>query len=1783
MNEEQVIIPVGFEVQSEGLDKLRTEVDKILSASGKASKKRNISLIDSNKLKSDNAELSLLSGRIADIAKSIRDLSSNSLAKEFTEVDKNVTKYTKDIARVKEELKSAKGELGAYTNKHKQALAYQERMNAEIAEMKEIASSANRELTQEEKAKIAALTQEASLRVNMSKTEMDGARGSYEGLQQSLGIYQEMYEQSVARKNELSDIIDDEQKIAEYDEKNNQDLIKKQEHLENIVELYKQIAREMLSILKDNGVEVKDIDADLFSPKSDVQDDKFATLEKLSQAEKNLASSTKQESDAQKEETQTTKQSTANFYYKLRAIKMLGFVFNGAFNAVDKFGKKSLDVARKTAVAYAKLLPGVGLFRLATLRAANSQKKFSTSLKSTRRDVRSSTKDFKSATKAHDGFNFSLRKAIKSILAYGLGIRSLYVLFRRLRKVMTEGIGEMSQQFADVNARMSSILTSINYMKAALTTIIEPLITIVAPILERISETVSNITYHVASFVAALSGQKNVYRAVKVQADYAESLDKTAKNAKKAKKELAGFDELNVLHSDDEDENEFTMGWELVPALQESLDLVDKLKDTLSKLFEPIKNAWNKMRDFVINSWKYAVERMKSLAGTIWDDFLKVWQESATQKIFEDIFKIVGDIGLIIGNLARNFEEAWKHNENGYRILAAIRDIIGIIIEGLRECADLTVEWSDKLSFIPLLDAIADVLQHQVVPALEKVKDLAVYLYDKIVLELGRYIVEELAPKLIRAFGDIVEAIGNIAENIHKALEENERVERIVAGFEALVNVIADGISECAEITKEWSKDLDFGPLFETFANVLNDQIAPAAEKVKDLFVYLYENVLLEIVRYATEELGPKLLQTFGNIAETVGVVAEKIKVALEENDRGQKIMSALEDIVGLVADKFVELSEKTKEWADTLDFSNLADSVLNFLENSKPLIQFIVDTVGKFWTDILLPFWKYIIETGGPALLDVLGGISDKIEDWDSLQTTVDNLFSAFEKLLELGWETVLQILEDIGDVIADFINSGKFDTLVDYFVKWVNEADPEELASKLEKFVIQFADLYVGLLLMSKIIMPVVTGIMTLMNAFNNTALLSAIGNLTTKVGALAGGAGTGAAGGGFAGLASSIGAIAVPVAIVVGVLATMVGAFGGLDETIKEVKERFDNVKESVSQFIEKIGFKDTLDNLKASFDRLKGSLETLRPIFEVLLDVLAGLVSTVLNTVIGAIDGLVLAFTGIIDIVSGVADIISGFVALLTGDHLTAMNKFEEGVGKVFLGIGETVAGVINGIAEALAGFIDLVLPGVSEGVGKFVTDVKNLFAWLKEQLIGDPIVYDIRDGVIGGFGEFISTTIQSIAGWVSDVVGKFNEIKDKVIEDVTLLKDAAVNKFVEIKSGISETATLVKESAVKRFSEMKDKLGENISTTKDNVIQGFTNLADGLKRQSTSASKDTQTQFTDMANKVKQTINEKTLNSSGNKFIQGLISGISSMRSNLLTQITGMSYDVINKCKATFNGTFLMSYGRNFINGLNAGINDRKPMLLSTVKTIISSIKTYFNSGINIRTLFEAGKDLLRGLASGVNAELPSVKAQIVSACAEIAAAARAALKIHSPSKVFAEIGKFTMEGMEVGIADEKDNVLKEFDDILPSDDVAKNFCSSFVESLISMKDQSIDIISDMSKQLDSMFSGLEFLSSVNAMYGTVNKLSTIKIPDIASGNILPATSEFIKSKSGTSEMTASAIAEAVKGAMIETLADMRYNNVDNQDIVVQIDGYEVFRAIRNQSDMFRNATGYGAL
>lgn len=175
-----------------------------------------------------------------------------------------------------------------------------------------------------------------------------------------------------------------------------------------------------------------------------------------------------------------------------------------------------------------------------------------------------------------DSASNSMSKAVKMLLRYGLGIRSVYALVGKIRSAIVAGFSNLAQFSESTNASISSVMSSLTRLKNALATAFAPILTVVAPILSSFIDMCSNAATQVGMFFAALSGQTTFTRAKTVQQDYAESLNSTSSSTNKAataaKKQaaalkkaqkaaegsIASFDELNVIQHDTADSTDTT-------------------------------------------------------------------------------------------------------------------------------------------------------------------------------------------------------------------------------------------------------------------------------------------------------------------------------------------------------------------------------------------------------------------------------------------------------------------------------------------------------------------------------------------------------------------------------------------------------------------------------------------------------------------------------------------------------------------------------------------------------------------------------------------------------------------------------------------------------------------------------------------------------------------------------------------------------------------------------------------------------------------------------------------------------------------------------------------------------------------------------------------------------------------------------------------------------------------------------------------------------------------------
>lgn len=94
---------------------------------------------------------------------------------------------------------------------------------------------------------------------------------------------------------------------------------------------------------------------------------------------------------------------------------------------------------------------------------------------------KNAAKSLTGAKKSSSGFGLSLGTLVK----YGFGIRSLYVLVNKLRSALVDGFKNLSQYSGETNGSISMLWSSLERLKNSLATAFAPILTVVAPILSK--------------------------------------------------------------------------------------------------------------------------------------------------------------------------------------------------------------------------------------------------------------------------------------------------------------------------------------------------------------------------------------------------------------------------------------------------------------------------------------------------------------------------------------------------------------------------------------------------------------------------------------------------------------------------------------------------------------------------------------------------------------------------------------------------------------------------------------------------------------------------------------------------------------------------------------------------------------------------------------------------------------------------------------------------------------------------------------------------------------------------------------------------------------------------------------------------------------------------------------------------------------------------------------------------------------------------------------------------
>lgn len=284
--------------------------------------------------------------------------------------------------------------------------------------------------------------------------------------------------------------------------------------------------------------------------------------------------------------------------------------------------------------------------------------------------------------KSNKGMSFG--RMIGSSLIFS----TLFGLISQIKQAIKEGSDNLVQYSSSYNNSISSMMTSLLYLKNSWAAAFAPIINVVAPYISAFIDMVAGALNAVGQLMSALTGKSVAVQAKRTWTDYGASIadtgkktDKANDSAKKMQKTILGFDELNVLNGNDDTSESGSggSGGGYTAPSPSDMFTTESIDGGVSDFAQKIKDAWAKA-DFTEIGTILGEKLRNALDKIPWDGI----QESARRT------------GKSIGTLITGFVEV---PNLGFKIGSSIGEGVNTGIDLANSFLDNT-KWSSVGDFI---------------------------------------------------------------------------------------------------------------------------------------------------------------------------------------------------------------------------------------------------------------------------------------------------------------------------------------------------------------------------------------------------------------------------------------------------------------------------------------------------------------------------------------------------------------------------------------------------------------------------------------------------------------------------------------------------------------------------------------------------------------------------------------------------------------------------------------------------------------------------------------------------------------------------------------------------------------------------------------------------------------------------------------------------------------------------------------------------------------------------
>lgn len=444
-------------------------------------------------------------------------------------------------------------------------------------------------------------------------------------------------------------------------------------------------------------------------------------------------------------------------------------------------------------------------------------------------------------------------------------------------------------------------------------------------------------------------------------------------------------------------------------------------------------------------------------------------------------------------------------------------------------------------------------------------------------------------------------------------------------------------------------------------------------------------------------------------------------------------------------------------------------------------------------------------------------------------------------------------------------------------------------------------------------------------------------------------------------------------------------------------------------------------------------LAGMLMALAPAFIFVNQVIIPLITT-----FGGLSGIVSVVMSAIEILGGVLTALSGpvgiviaIVGALIGVLVWLWNT-NESVRNALTNAWDVISSTIGGAIQSVIDWFMQLYDNIMQTIQPLMP-IFQQFGDMVNQILGVVVVQAINflveafkglwlavSVIFTAIGAIVSSVIQIIVGLFTafiqlitgDFSGALQTLQTTFTNVLNTIWTAVQSIFTQISEFIFASLNSILGTSISSWSQIWSSTTQFLSQIWSSVTQWFGQVASSV------------------ANWMRQAWSHIT--SIGSQWV----SSIGSTVSNFFSQVANGFMRVVQSVWQHMQQAYsrVVSGGSQWVSGIVNAMSNFVSSVISGFSNAVSQVQSGMQRAYSTIVGFvgqfaSAGMDLMRGLVQGIMNGMSWVVNAAKNVAQSAVNAAKSALGIHSPSRVFKEIGGYTMQGFGIGIDKEGRSVV----------------------------------------------------------------------------------------------------------------------------------------------------------